>query len=100
MWTPSLGTDRSSSRIFRLRHSGELLTLHLEHYRDIFDVQFKGSTIQALGSQFMQHQFGFGCAKLDRLPFFWPQCIDVKIPIFLLFYEVDGPFWFRYAWML
>jgi hypothetical protein len=73
--------------------------LHLERYRDIFVVQFRG-TIQVLESQFISATWVWLCQ--DGLPtLFWPQCIDVKIPIFTtFFYKVDGPFWFRYAWML
>jgi hypothetical protein len=54
--------------------------LHLERYRDIFVVQFKG-TIQILGSQFMSAIWVWLCqARLPTL--FSPQCIDVKITIF------------------
>ena len=68
-----------------------------EHYRNIFDVQFKG-TIQVLESQFMSATWFWLCrAGLPTL--FWPQCIDVKIPILLSLYEVDGHLWFRYAWI-
>jgi hypothetical protein len=57
--------------------------LRLEHYRDIFVVQFKG-TIQVLESQFMSATWVWLCqAGLPTL--FWPQCIDVKIPIFTIF---------------
>jgi hypothetical protein len=57
--------------------------LRPEHYRDIFDVQFKG-TIQVLGSQFMSAIWVWLCqAGLPTL--FSPQCIDVKIPIFTTF---------------
>jgi hypothetical protein len=57
--------------------------LHLEHYRDIFVVQFKG-TIQVLRSQFMSAAWVWLCqAGLPTL--FWPQSIDVKIPIFTTF---------------
>ena len=70
--------------------------LRPEHYRDVFDVQFKG-TIQALGSQFMSAIWGWQCrAGLPTL--FWPQSIDVNIPIFTTFFnEVDRTFWFRYV---
>ena len=72
--------------------------LHLEQYRDIFDVQFRG-TIQVMGCQFMSAVWGWLCqAGLPTL--FWPQDIDVKIHIITTFFhEVDEPFWFRYAWM-
>ncbi|KAN0124824.1 hypothetical protein V8E52_001376 [Russula decolorans] len=51
--------------------------LHLEHYRDIFVVQFKG-TIQVLGSQFMSAIWVWLCqAGLPTL--FWPQSIDVRV---------------------
>jgi hypothetical protein len=54
--------------------------LHLEHYRDIFVVQFRG-TIQVLESQFMSATWVRLCqAGLPAL--LWPQCIDVKITIF------------------
>ena len=54
--------------------------LHLEHYRDIFVIQFKG-TIQVLQSQFMSTTWVWLCqAGLPTL--LWPQSIDVKILIF------------------
>ena len=57
--------------------------LHLEHYRDIFVVQFR-CTIQILESQFMSATRVWLCqAGLPTL--FWPQCIDVKIFIFTIF---------------
>jgi hypothetical protein len=71
--------------------------LHPEHYRDIFVVQFKG-TIQVLEYQFMSATWVWLCQAGLPTPC-WPQCIDVKIPISLHFYKVDGPSWFRYAWM-
>jgi len=71
---------------------------HLEHYRDIFVVQFRG-TIQVLESQLLSATWVWLC-QAGAPTLFWP-CIDVKIPIFnTFFYEVDGPFWYRYAWML
>ena len=64
--------------------------LHLEHYRDTFVVRFKG-TIQVLQSQFMSATWAWRCQA--GLPTrLWPQCIDVKIPIFTTFYEVDEPY--------
>ncbi len=57
--------------------------LRLEHYRDIFVVQFKG-TIQVLESQFMSATWVWLC-QAGRPTLFWPQCIDVKIPIFTTF---------------
>jgi hypothetical protein len=58
--------------------------LRLEHYRDIFVVQFKG-TVKVLESQFMSVSWVWRCqAGLSTL--FWPQCIDVKIPIFTTFF--------------
>ena len=57
--------------------------LRLEHYRDIFVVQFRG-TIQALESQFMSATWVRLCqAGLPTL--FWPQSIDVNTPIFSTF---------------
>lgn len=64
--------------------------LRLEHYRDIFVVQFK-CTIQALESQFMSATWVRMC-QAGLATHFWPQCIDVKIRIFTTFYEVDGTF--------
>ena len=64
--------------------------LHLDHYRDIFVVQFRG-TIQVLEFQFMSAIWVWLCqAGLPTL--FWPHDIDVRIPIFSTFYEVDGLF--------
>ena len=58
--------------------------LRLEHYRDIFVIQFKG-TIQVLQSQFMSAIRVWLCqAGLPTL--FLPQCIDVKIPVFTTFF--------------
>jgi hypothetical protein len=54
--------------------------LHLERYRDIFVVQFRG-TIQVLESQFISATCQAGLPTL-----FWPQCIDVKILIFTTFF--------------
>jgi hypothetical protein len=71
--------------------------LRPEHYRDIFVVQFRG-TIQVLESQFMSATWVW--LRQAGVPtLFWPQCIDVKLPIFTTFYEADRPFWFRFAWM-
>jgi hypothetical protein len=57
--------------------------LRPEHYRDFFVVQFRG-TIQVLKSQFMSATWVWLCrAGLPTL--FWPQSIDVKIPIFTTF---------------
>ena len=73
--------------------------LHLEQYRDIFDVQFRGTT-QVLESQFMSATWVW--LRQAGLPtLFWPQCIDVKIPIYTTFFtKLTRPCWFRYAWML
>lgn len=57
--------------------------LRLEHYRNVFVVQFKG-TIQVLESQFISATWVW--LRQAGLPtVFWPQTIDVKIPILLLF---------------
>jgi hypothetical protein len=64
--------------------------LRLEHYRDIFVVQFKGS-IQALESQFMSATWVWLCQAGRPTPF-WPQCIDVKIPIFTIFTKLTDLF--------
>ena len=50
--------------------------LRLEHYRDIFVVQFRG-TIQVLESQFISATWSWLCQAGLSTPF-WPQCIDVR----------------------
>lgn len=58
---------------------------HPKYYRDIFVIQFKG-TIQVLESQFMSiARVWLSRASLHPTPF-WPQRIDVKIPIFTTFF--------------
>ena len=73
--------------------------LQLEHYHDIFVIQFKG-TIQVLESQFMSATWVW--LRQSGLPtLIWPQSIDVKIPIFTtIFTKLTDLFWFRHAWML
>ena len=62
--------------------------LNPEHYHDIFVVQFKG-TIQVLKSQFMSATCVWLCRAGLPLTIFWPQCIDVRIPVYTVPYEVD-----------
>ena len=64
--------------------------LRPEHYRDIFDVQFKG-TIQVLESQFMSVTWVWLC-QAGQPTLFWPQCIDVRIPISLLYTKLTDLF--------
>ena len=64
--------------------------LRLDHYRDIFVVQFRG-TIQVLGSQFISATWARLC-QVGLLTLPWPQSIDVNIPIFTTFFEVDALF--------
>lgn len=59
--------------------------LRLEHYRDIFVVQFRG-TIQVLESQLLSATRVWLCQA--GLPTLWPQCIDVKIPILATFFTI------------
>ena len=58
--------------------------LRLEHYRDIFVVQFRG-TIQALGSQFISATWAWLC-QAGLVTLSWTQSIDVNIPIFTTFF--------------
>jgi hypothetical protein len=60
---------------------------HPEHYCDIFVVQFKG-TIQALNSQFMSAAWVWLCRVGLPPTLFWPQCIDVRIPIYTPFMKL------------
>jgi hypothetical protein len=52
-----------------------------EHYCDIFVVQFKG-TIQVLKFQFMSAAWVWLCRAGLSSTLFWPQCIDVRIPVY------------------
>ena len=61
-----------------------------EHYCDIFVVQFKG-TIQALESQFMSAAWVWLCRVGLAPALFWPQCIDVRIPVHTALYGFDRP---------
>ena len=61
-----------------------------EHYRDIFVVQFKG-IIQVLESQFMSAAWVWLCRAGLPSTLFWPQCIDVRIPVYTTLYDVDNP---------
>lgn len=69
---------------------------HPEHYREIFVVQFR-VTIQVLETQFMSTALAWLCQTGLPLTLFWPQCIDVRIPVYTTLYEAHRP-WFRYAW--
>jgi hypothetical protein len=64
--------------------------LNLEHYRDIFVVQFKG-TIQVLESQFMSAAWVRLCRAGLSPTLFRPQCIDVRFPFMLVFMKLIGP---------
>ena len=65
--------------------------LHPEHYRDIFVVQFRG-TIQVLESQFMSAAWVRLCRSGLSPALVWPQCIDVRIPVYTpTLYEIDRP---------
>ena len=63
---------------------------HPERYCDIFVVQFKG-TIQVLESQFMSAAWVWLCRAGLHPTHFWPQCIDVRIPVYATLSEVDSP---------
>lgn len=63
---------------------------HPEHYRNTYVVQFSG-TIQVLESQFMSAAWDW-LRQAGLLPtLFWPQNIDVRIPVYVTLYEVDRP---------
>lgn len=64
--------------------------LNPEHYCDIFVVQFRG-TIQVLKSQFMSTAWVWLCRAGLAPAVFWPQSIDVRIPVYTTLYEVDEP---------
>lgn len=60
------------------------------HYNDIFVVQFKG-TIQVLESQFMSAAWVWLYRAELPPTLFWPQCMDVRIPVYTPLYEAYGP---------
>lgn len=63
---------------------------HPERYRDTFVVYFRG-TIQVLESQLMSAAWVWLCRAGLPPTRFWPQCMDVRIPVYTTLYDVDGP---------
>lgn len=64
--------------------------LNPEHYRDIFVVYFR-DTIQVLESGMVSTAWVWLCQAGLPLTPFWPQFIDVRIPVFTTLYGVDMP---------
>ena len=63
---------------------------HPERYCDIFVVQFRCTT-QVLKSQFMSASWNW-LSRAGLAPaLFWPQCIDVRMPVYATLHEVDRP---------
>ena len=63
---------------------------HSKHYCDIFVVQFRCTT-QVLRSQFISAAWDW-LSRAGLAPtLFWPQCIDVRMPVYTTIYEVDRP---------
>ena len=62
--------------------------LHPGHYRDIFVVHFR-DTIQALESRMVSTAWVWLCRAGLPPTLFWPQCIDVRFPVYTAPYAVD-----------
>ena len=74
---------------FRLA-TQESCHFHPERYRDIFVVHFRG-TIQVLESRMVSTACVWLCRAGLPPTLFWPQCMDVRIPVYPTFHEVDRP---------